>query len=66
MPQPKLTQDGSGFSGDYFHRTHWSLPRIYRSLQEAIDDLDDFLRIFPDSPIAQQTKQQLQAAIDAN
>jgi tetratricopeptide (TPR) repeat protein len=34
-------------------------------LQMAIDDLDDFLQLFPDHPQAQQVKQMLQGAIDA-
>jgi hypothetical protein len=32
-------------------------------LQMAIDDLDDFLQLFPDHPQAQQVRQQLQGAI---
>jgi hypothetical protein len=34
-------------------------------LQMAIDDLDDFLQLFPDCSIGQQTKQRLQITIDA-
>jgi hypothetical protein len=34
-------------------------------LQMAIDDLDDFLQLFPDHPQAQQVKQLLQGTIDA-
>jgi hypothetical protein len=34
-------------------------------LQMAIDDLDNFLQLFPDHPQAQQVKQLLQGTIDA-
>jgi hypothetical protein len=34
-------------------------------LQMAIDDLNDFLQLFPDHPHAQQVKQLLQGTIDA-
>jgi hypothetical protein len=34
-------------------------------LQMAIDDLDDFLHLFPDHSQAQQVKQLLQGTIDA-
>jgi hypothetical protein len=33
-------------------------------LQMAINDLDDFLQLFPDHPQAQQVKQLLQGAIE--
>jgi hypothetical protein len=50
---------------------HEESDRLYTSnltapiewLQTAIDDLDDYLQLFPDSSITQQTKQRLQAAI---
>jgi regulator of sirC expression with transglutaminase-like and TPR domain len=32
-------------------------------LQMAIDDLDDFLQLFPDHPQAQQVRQRLQEVI---
>jgi tetratricopeptide (TPR) repeat protein len=52
---------------------HEESDRLYTSnltapiewLQMAIDDLDDFLQLFPDSAIGQQTKQRLQGAINS-
>jgi hypothetical protein len=46
---------------DRLYTSNLTAPIEY--LQMAIDDLDDFLQLFPDHPQAQQVKQLLQGAI---
>ena len=46
------------------HRLYTSsLTAPTENLEEAISDLDNFLHLFPNHTQAQQTKQQLQAAL---
>ncbi len=69
-----LIDDQNTFNLALYHLAaghHEESDRLYTSsltapiewLEMAIDDLDNFLQLFPDRPEAQQVKQRLQGAI---